>query len=124
MIKEFEDRNIFGLVGIRETNEFEDILNTYNVLMGEDNSILQFIPKPALKGLVSYVHGTGYAVLKNRVLSYALKFNKNVELAKELPIFIQTAIDSGEEVKGFNIGSKYDLINTLNELDRANIRVG
>lgn len=119
MIKTFHDENLFAICGVTQVVDINEIKKTYSVLYNPfDNRIYRLIEKPR-KPINSYM-GTGNCVFKNEIFHYISCTPENtVRHEKELPDLIQCAIDDGNPVKLYLIGSRYVNINTTDDIKIA-----
>ena len=119
MIEYFEDENLFALCGVADVSDREQIRKTYSVLYNPyDNNIYRLVEKPN-RPLNSYM-GTGNCVFRNGIFDYTASTPVNpVRGEKELPDLIQCAIDEGNPVKLYLVGSHYVNINTATDIRLA-----
>ncbi len=118
MIDEFRSKNLFGICGVLRVEEKELIKRTYSLIQDDNNNIFRLIEKPR-KPLNNYM-GTGDCIFKNEIFQYVEYTPIHHERKeKELPDFIQCAIDDGNPVKSFIICDKYTNINTKDDIKMA-----
>lgn len=118
LAEEFKERKCFGLCGVVEQEDREEIRKTYTVFLGQDERILRLIEKPRIVN--SNIMGTGNCILKNEILNYIpLTPIHHERKEKELPDLIQCAVDDGHIIYPFLIGSDYININSFEELKKA-----
>jgi dTDP-glucose pyrophosphorylase len=120
MIRVFKDENLFGICGVAQVEDMEEIKKTYSVMYDPfDKRIYRLIEKP--RNPINSFMGTGNCVFKNEILDYISCTPVNpVRNEKELPDLIQGAIDDGNTVKLYSIGSRYVNVNTAQDVDIAN----
>jgi dTDP-glucose pyrophosphorylase len=96
-----------------------EIRKTYSVMFNpQDNRIHRLIEKPRTP-LNSYM-GTGNCIFKNGILDYITHTPVNqLRHEKELPDLIQCAIDDGNRVKLYVVGSSYANVNTFEDIKIA-----
>lgn len=116
MIESFYDQDLFAMCGVVHVVDFDEIRKTYAVMYDPyDHRIYRLVEKPE-KPANSYM-GTGNCVFRNEILSYIDQTPVNhVRHEKELPDLIQCAIDDGNPVKLFVIGSHYVNVNTADDM--------
>jgi len=114
MIDEYRNNDIFAICGILHVDDKELIKRTYCLIQDENNNIFRLIEKPR-RPLNNYM-GTGDCIFKNQVFEY-IEYTPihHERKEKELPDFIQCAIDDGNTVKSFIICDKYTNVNTLED---------
>lgn len=119
MIQAFHDESLFGVCGVTLVEERSEIKKTYSVMYNPlDNRIYRLIEKPRIP-LNSYM-GTGNCVFKNEILDYIAYTPVNqLRHEKELPDLIQSAIDDGNPVKLYVVGSGYTNVNTFEDIKIA-----
>ncbi|MEM5870446.1 MAG: sugar phosphate nucleotidyltransferase [Candidatus Aenigmatarchaeota archaeon] len=118
MIKEFVEKEIFGICGVCIVKDREKIKRTYTVITDSDGRIFRLIEKPRVP--LNDYQGTGHCVFKNEILKYIERTPIHPERGeKELPDLIQCAIDEGHIVKIFKICDAYTNINSLEDLEEA-----
>lgn len=119
MICEFKDHeDIFGICGIVETDDRNQIKKTYALIRGSNNNICRLIEKP--RNPLNRFQGTGHCVFKNQIydyIDYTPIHHERKE--KELPDLIQCAIDDARTIKAFLVGDKYTNVNTHEDLRLA-----
>ena len=109
--------------GITRAGVREEIRKTYSVLEDHDGRILRLVEKP--RRPVNDCQGTGNIVFSNEVLEYIQHTPINpTRNEKELPDLIQCAIDDGHLVKSFPVGGRYVNINTAEDIEIAEQRLG
>lgn len=122
MIDAFSERDAFAVCGVIEVEDRSLIRKTYSILYDTDSrAILRLVEKPA--NPLNRFMGTGNIVFRNRIFEYIEKTPINPQRGeRELPDFIQCAIDDGKPVFFHVLASKYVNVNTdeditiLNEL--------
>lgn len=115
MIDNFKSTNSFVICGILRVDDRNLIKRTYTLIQDDNNLIYRLIEKP-LNPLNHYM-GTGNCIFKNDIYKYIDYTPIHYERKeKELPDFIQCAIDDGKVVKSFNICDKYTNINTKDDI--------
>ena len=114
MIVEFRNNDLFAICGVLWVDDKELIKKTYSMIQDENNNIFRLIEKPR-RPLNNYM-GTGVCIFKNQMLEY-IEYTPihHKRKEKELPDFIQCAIDDGNPVKSFIVCDKYANINTLED---------
>lgn len=118
MIATFRGQDLCVLCGVIEVEDRSQISKTYAIIRGEDDTIYRLIEKP--KRAMNNVMGTGNCVFSRRIFGYIERTPINQQRGeKELPDLIQCAIDDGQAVKAFFIGSRYVNVNTPDEISRA-----
>lgn len=119
MIKIFcNDSKIFGICGILKAEDISQISKSYAIVMDKENKILRLVEKP--KKPINEFQGTGHCIFKNQILNYFEKTPIHYERKeKELPDFIQCAIDDGMLIKAFKICDKYINVNSREDLELA-----
>jgi NDP-sugar pyrophosphorylase family protein len=119
MIQTFYDENLFVMCGVTKTNDANEIQKTYSVFYNPiDNRIYRLVEKP--RKPINNIMGTGICVFRNSIFDYIPYTPINhVRHEKELPDLIQCAIDDGNPVKLYFIGTKYVNINTVRDLKIA-----
>ncbi len=123
MIRAYEAGGLFALCGTTRTGVREEIRKTYSVLEDQDGRILRLVEKP--RRPVNDCQGTGNIVFSNQVLEYIRHTPINpIRNEKELPDLIQCAIDDGHLVKSFPVGGHYVNINTVEDIEIAERRLG
>lgn len=119
MIKTFYEENLFVVCGVVEVGDSNEVKKTYSIFYNPlDFRIYRLVEKP--RKSVNNIMGTGICVFKNNIFNYILHTPINkVRDEKELPDLIQCAIDDGNPVKLYVIGSKYVNINTAEDIKTA-----
>jgi dTDP-glucose pyrophosphorylase len=119
MIQYFEAEKLFVLCGVTVTPDWDQVKKTYAVLYNPyENYIYRLVEKPR-KPVNSYM-GTGNCVFRNGIFDYIARTPVNhIRGEKELPDLIQCAIDEGNPVKLYPVGSRYVNINTENDVQIA-----
>jgi dTDP-glucose pyrophosphorylase len=119
MIEYFDDENLFALCGVADVSDREQIRKTYAVLYNPyDNNIYRLVEKP--NRLLNSYMGTGNCVFRNGIFNYTASTPVNpVRGEKELPDLIQCAVDDGNPVKLYLVGSYYVNINTATDIRLA-----
>jgi dTDP-glucose pyrophosphorylase len=123
MMETFTSEDLCVLCGVIEVEDRSQISKTYAIIRGEDDTIHRLIEKP--EHPMNDVMGTGNVVFDNRIFDYIECTPINQQRGeKELPDLIQCAIDDGQAVKAFFIGSRYVNVNTPDEIGRAEEALG
>jgi dTDP-glucose pyrophosphorylase len=123
MMETFASQDLCVLCGVIEVDDRSQISKTYAIIRGEDDTIHRLIEKP--DNPMNDVMGTGNVVFDNRIFDYIEHTPINQQRdEKELPDLIQCAIDDGQAVKAFFIGSRYVNVNTPDEIGRAEEALG
>jgi len=119
MLKLFQsDSSIFGICGILEVQDREQIRRTYALVKDEQNRIFRLIEKPSKP--FNNFQGTGNCIFRNQILDYLETTPIHHERSeKELPDLIQCCIDEGHIVKAFRICDEYVNINSFEDLMMA-----
>jgi len=119
MIERFKDETLFAICGVTKVINVNEIKKTYSVMYNPlDNRIYRLIEKP--RNPINCLMGTGNCVFRNQIFNYISHTPVNqVRQEKELPDLIQCAIDDGNPVKLYMIGSRYVNINTVNDIKIA-----
>ncbi len=116
MVKEYEEKGLFGICGVvREPNR-DEIRKTYALIQDEATQrIHRLIEKP--RRPPSDIRGTGNCIFRREIFDYVPLTPINQSRGeKELPDLIQCAIDDGEDVRSFDIGDGYVNINTPEDI--------
>ena len=119
MVKNFEEKRLFGICGVVNETKREEIQKTYALIQDEtSHRIHRLIEKP--RRPQSNVRGTGNCIFRREIFDY-IEFTpiNQSRGEKELPDLIQCAIDDGEDVRSFNIGDGYVNINTPADIEIA-----
>lgn len=123
MIETFRSQDLCVLCGVIEVQDRSQISKTYAIIRGEDDTIYRLIEKPPRP--MNDVMGTGNCVFSRRIFDYIERTPINQQRGeKELPDLIQCAIDDGQAVKAFFVGSRYVNVNTPDEIGRAEEALG
>ncbi len=118
MLDEFNHNNAFAICGVLRVDDRDLIKRTYTIIHDENNVIYRLVEKPR-QPLNNYM-GTGDCVFKNQILDYIdMTPIHHERKEKELPDFIQCAIDDGKVVKSFIICDKYTNINSKDDIAMA-----
>jgi dTDP-glucose pyrophosphorylase len=118
MIDEFRKNNLFAICGILFVDDKDLIKRTYCLIQDEYKNIFRLIEKPR-RPLNNFM-GTGDCIFRNQIFEYVEYTPIHHERKeKELPDFIQCAIDDGNVVKSFIICDKYTNINTKEDIAMA-----
>ena len=115
MIDEYRKGNAFAICGVLQVDNRDLIKRTYAVIQDNDQNIFRLIEKP--RNPLNNIQGTGDCIFKNEIyeyIDYTPIHHERKE--KELPDFIQCAVDDGMIVKSFIICDKYANINTDNDI--------
>lgn len=106
--------DVMGVCGILNQDNVSEISKTYSVLLYDD-TIIRLIEKP--KHPINNLQGTGHCIFKNEMLNY-IKYTPihYLRKEKELPDFIQCAVDDGKIIKTFNICDAYNNINSESDM--------
>jgi len=112
------DNSIFGICGILEVQDREQIRRTYALVKDDQNRIFRLIEKPSKP--FNNFQGTGNCIFKNQILDYIETTPIHHERSeKELPDLIQCCIDEGHIVKAFLICNRYVNINSREDIQIA-----
>ena len=112
------DNSIFGICGILEVQDRDQIRNTYAVVKDEQNRIFRLIEKPSRP--FNDFQGTGNCIFRNQILEYIETTPIHHERSeKELPDLIQCCIDEGHIVKAFRICDRYVNVNSREDIQIA-----
>ena len=112
------DKSIFGVCGILEVQDRNQIRRTYALVKDDQNRIFRLIEKPSKP--FNNFQGTGNCIFGNQILNYIETTPIHHERGeKELPDLIQCCIDEGHIVKAFRICDQYININSLEDLMMA-----
>ena len=124
MITIFKEENLFAVCGVTLVDDISQIKKTYSVIYDEStNKIYRLIEKP--RKPFNNIMGTGNCIFKNDIFNYIAYTPINQSRhEKELPDLIQCAIDDGNPVKLFLIGSHYVNINTPEDISIAEKNLG
>jgi dTDP-glucose pyrophosphorylase len=115
MLEEFHQGEVFGLCGILWVEDQDLIKRTYTLIQDEKHVIYRLVEKP--RHPLNHYMGTGDCVFKNAILNYIEVTPIHHERKeKELPDFIQCAIDDGKTVKSFLICDQYTNINSKEDI--------
>lgn len=119
MIKTFINEDLFVMCGVTEVEDINEIKKTYSVIYNPlDHRIYRLVEKP--RKPINNIMGTGICIFKNNIYDYIPYTPINqVRHEKELPDLIQCAIDDGNYVKLYFIGTRYVNINTVNDIKIA-----
>ncbi len=116
MIKKFKEEALFVICGVTRVKDRTQIRKTYSIIHNEhDDRVYRLIEKP--RNPINDIMGTGNCIFKNGIFDY-IQYTpiSYVRKEKELPDLIQCAIDDGNPVKLFFIGSQYVNINTSDDV--------
>jgi dTDP-glucose pyrophosphorylase len=119
MIAQFDNnKDIFGMCGIVEVADRNQIKKTYTLIQGPKNDIYRLIEKP--RHPLNEFQGTGHCVFRNQIYDY-IKYTPihHERNEKELPDLIQCAIDDAKNIKAFIICDKYTNVNTHEDIQLA-----
>lgn len=119
MVKNFEEKRLFGICGVVNETKREEIQKTYALIQDEtSHRIHRLIEKP--RRPQSNIRGTGNCIFRQEIFDY-IEFTpiNQSRGEKELPDLIQCAIDDGEDVRSFNIGEGHANINTPADIEIA-----
>ena len=123
MIETFGAQDLCVLCGVVEVQERAQVSKTYAIICGDDDTIHRLIEKPP--NPMNNTMGTGNCVFSNCIFEYIERTPINQQRGeKELPDLIQCAIDDGQPVKAFFIGSRYVNVNTPDEIGQAEEALG
>jgi dTDP-glucose pyrophosphorylase len=116
MIDTFEGEDLFAICGVTLVQELDHIKKTYAVIHNpQDGRIFRLIEKP--RNPINNIMGTGNCIFRNEIFGYIPRTPINqTRHERELPDLIQCAIDDGEVVKLFFVGSQYVNINTPDDI--------
>ena len=94
------------------------IRKTYAIIQDADRRIFRLIEKPRTP--INEYMGTGACIFNREIFDYIENTPVNHERGeKELPDLIQYAIDSGRDVRSFNICDRYANINMMEDIRLA-----
>jgi dTDP-glucose pyrophosphorylase len=119
MIEQFHSEGLFVVCGVVHEPNLDQIRKTYAVIQDEkERRIYRLIEKP--RHPPNRIRGTGNCIFQPAIFDYLdlTPINQN-RGEKELPDLIQCAIDDGQPVKSFDIGSDYININTPEDIQIA-----
>lgn len=115
MVNKFYSSDVFVLCGTIIVNDKRIISKTYSVIQDKNQNIYRLIEKP--QNPLNNIMGTGNCAFKNKIFDYIRETPINQKRGeKELPDLIQCAIDDGNIVQSFNIGTEYININTEEDI--------
>jgi len=119
MVRFFRDQDLFGACGVVQVSSRDEIRKTYSVLYDpSDRRIYRLIEKP--RNPMNNYMGTGNCVFRNRMLEYIDQTPVHqVRREKELPDLIQCAVDDGNPVKLYVVGTRYVNVNTPEDMRLA-----
>lgn len=118
MMQLFTDEKLFVVCGVVEARKRKDISKTYAIIQDQDSHIYRLIEKP--RKPLNNIMGTGNCIFSNQIFDYIQYTPINQQRGeKELVDMIQCAVDEGNSVKSFNIGSGYININTEDDIQTA-----
>jgi UDP-N-acetylglucosamine diphosphorylase / glucose-1-phosphate thymidylyltransferase / UDP-N-acetylgalactosamine diphosphorylase / glucosamine-1-phosphate N-acetyltransferase / galactosamine-1-phosphate N-acetyltransferase len=119
MIEKFHSEGLFVICGVVDEPDINHIRKTYAVIQDErERRIYRLIEKP--RNPPNNIRGTGNCIFQPGIFDFLdlTPINQN-RGEKELPDLIQCAIDDGQAVKSFDIGSDYININTPEDIKMA-----
>lgn len=123
MIKQYKSEKLFALCGVIIPKDLAAIRNTYAIFQSESSRIFRLIEKP--RKPINEYQGTGNIIFNNNILKYTdftpINQSRN---EKELPDFIQCAVDDGHIVKSFHLAADYININTVDDIMQAEKELG
>lgn len=112
----FDRHKLFGVCGIVPVDNIKSITKTYSIAC-HHKQIFRMVEKP--KKPFNNMMGTGNCMFKNEILEYIKDTPINLRRGrkeKELPDLIQCAIDDGNKIDWYGIGTNYENVNTENSL--------
>ena len=110
MLDLYYSRDLYVMCGVVKVKDFSQISKTYAVIQDDSSNIFRLVEKP--KKPLNNVMGTGNCIFRNSIFDYIVDTPINPKRGeKELVDLIQCAIDEGNPVKSFDIGSGYININ-------------
>ena len=117
MIEAFKSRNVFGICGVVVEESQDRIKHTYAIIPIEKR-IVRLIEKPSHP--LNNFMGTGYCIFKHEILTVLERTPVNQSRGeKELPDWIQCAIDVGHIIELMVVSEHYININYKEDVDRA-----
>jgi len=118
MIDDFYASNTTVSCGIIRQPERSQIKKTYSIFQNDENRIFRLVEKP--KNPFNDLMGTGNCIFRNMMFEYIpIVPIHYIRKEKELPDFIQCAIDDGLLVKSFYLCEYYINANTKDELQHV-----
>ena len=115
MVEMFYAQDIYVLCGIVRQEDPAQIRKTYAVIQSDQNQIFRLIEKPERP--INNIMGTGNCFFRNAMFDYLPKVPiHHIRKEKELPDFIQCAVDDGRLVKSHFFCERYINVNTADEL--------
>ncbi len=120
MVRAFREDDVFAVCGVIDVPDLGLISKTYSILFDANSRmILRLIEKP--RNPLNHYMGTGNIVFKNQIFDYIEKTPINPQRGeRELPDFIQAAIDDGKKIIFFELASKYVNVNTIEDITILN----
>jgi len=117
MIDDFYTSNATVSCGVVRQPELSQIKKTYSIFQNDENRIFRLVEKP--KNPFNDIMGTGNCIFRNMMLEYIpIVPIHYIRKEKELPDFIQCAIDDGLLVKSHYFCEYYMNANTKEELQQ------
>ncbi len=116
MMTKFKKEDLFVMCGVTRAKDRTQIRKTYSIIYNEnDDRVYRLIEKP--RNPINDIMGTGNCIFKNGIFDY-IQYTpiSYVRKEKELPDLIQCAVDDGNPVKLFFIGSQYVNVNTADDI--------
>lgn len=118
MIDYFYREQLFVVCGVTRAEDISQISKTYAVMQDDESNIFRLIEKP--RKPMNTMMGTGNCIFRNSIFDYIKDTPINQKRGeKELVDLIQCAVDDGNAVKSFNVGSTYININTKDDIEFA-----
>jgi UDP-N-acetylglucosamine diphosphorylase / glucose-1-phosphate thymidylyltransferase / UDP-N-acetylgalactosamine diphosphorylase / glucosamine-1-phosphate N-acetyltransferase / galactosamine-1-phosphate N-acetyltransferase len=118
MLERYRAGEVFGLCGVTQPENPEQVRATYAVLEDQDGRILRLVEKP--RRAVNRMQGTGNILFNHALLGYIASTPIHpLRNERELPDLIQCAIDDGHIVKSYPIGGRYINMNTPDDIAHA-----
>lgn len=115
MMDAYRRSGAFIMCGILSVEDRALIRKNYSVIQDAGGKISRLVEKPA--DPVNELMGTGDCIFNREIFDYVRDTPVNRQRGeKELPDLIQHAIDSGREVRSFNICDRYVNINTMEDI--------
>lgn len=117
MIRYFGAEGCFVTCGVIHAKDKSEISRTYAVIQDDGDTVFRLIEKP--RRPLNSTQGTGNCIFRNAIFDYIEETPISQKRGeKELVDMIQCAIDDGQTVKTFNIGSEYFNINIEEDIER------
>lgn len=118
MWKRFQEREVVALLGVTRPRDPEAVRNTYALLEDGAGRVLRLVEKP--RHALSPWQGTGNILFRPEMLQYLAGTPIHpARQERELPDWIQCAIDDGRRVESFEVGGQYININRPEDIAAA-----